>query len=97
MAEPIYTFKTGISYVYNNMAEVQHEVHEKIEAMEHSPEGLGNKTGAEWEQQLMRDEKIKVQRVDMDFARCDKNFRTINENPWKASITIITLTAPMEY
>ncbi|MBI2269011.1 MAG: SBBP repeat-containing protein [Bacteroidetes bacterium] len=76
----IYLRKTGISYVYSNMAEVMHEVFEKVEEMEHSGNGLGNKTAGEWEQELMQKEPVKIHRVDMDFAGCNTNITTVNEN-----------------
>ncbi|MBI2268827.1 MAG: SBBP repeat-containing protein [Bacteroidetes bacterium] len=76
----IYLRKTGISYVFSNMAEVMYEVHEKVEEIEHSKEGLGGKTEGEWEQELVQKESIKVYQVDMDFINCNANIKAIDED-----------------
>ncbi|MBI2268973.1 MAG: SBBP repeat-containing protein, partial [Bacteroidetes bacterium] len=78
-AADIYLRKTGISYVFSNMAEVMHEVHEKVEALINA----GTLTEADEhtkQDELMRDEKIKTHRVDMDFAGANTNCRLVNEN-----------------
>ncbi|MBI2268809.1 MAG: SBBP repeat-containing protein [Bacteroidetes bacterium] len=75
----IYLRKSGISYVYNNMGEVQYKVHEKVEALINA----GTLTEADEDtkqDELMRDEKIKVNRVDMDFAGANANCRFVNED-----------------
>lgn len=66
----IYLRKTGISYVYSNMAEIRNDIHEKIEEIEHSKEGFGVKTEEQWEQELIQDQNIKIHQVDMDFVGC---------------------------
>ncbi|MBI2270637.1 MAG: SBBP repeat-containing protein [Bacteroidetes bacterium] len=82
----IYLRKTGISYVYSNMAEIMHEVEERIEDMER----LGQITPAnkrEKEDELKQKQILKVHRVDMDFAGClpagqagNNNIQTVDED-----------------
>lgn len=75
----IYLRKTGISYVYSNSGEIMNQVNERAqelamagmaaEAVEH-----GGKQG------LANDMVLKMHRVDMDFANCNKNSTIINED-----------------
>ncbi|MBI2269527.1 MAG: hypothetical protein HYU69_04120 [Bacteroidetes bacterium] len=74
----IYLRKTGISYVYNDMGEVMHDVHEKVEELVKA----GIITEAEEhakQDELMKNESIKVHRVDMDFEGTNSKIRLLNE------------------
>lgn len=75
----IYLRKTGISYVHNNMGEVQHEIDEQVEELIKA----GIITEADEhkrKEELMQKESIKVHRVDMDFANCLPAGQAGNEN-----------------
>jgi hypothetical protein len=79
----VFLRKTGISYVFSNMGEVMHELHEQEEEKEKELKKTGNlKPHAIdiWKEEAMRKSKINFQRVDMDFANCNTNITTSNEN-----------------
>ncbi|MBI2268975.1 MAG: SBBP repeat-containing protein [Bacteroidetes bacterium] len=75
----IYLRKTGISYVYSNMGEVMHMVGEQVEEL--ITAGTITETDEQQKRdELLRDRKVKVHRVDMDFEGANTNSRLINES-----------------
>lgn len=68
----IYLRKTGISYVYSNLAELIHEVNEQAEKMEE--EGtISGVSEQETKDRLMQNKILKTHRVDMSFINCNSN------------------------
>ncbi len=77
----VYLRKTGISYVFSNMAEVQHRVHQQVQEIGYTTKGFGSKTEKELEEELMAKESIKVHQINMDFANANPNPNTTNSAP----------------
>ncbi|MBI2271758.1 MAG: SBBP repeat-containing protein [Bacteroidetes bacterium] len=75
----IYLRKTGISYVYTNMGLVIHEIEEQIEDLIKAGT-LTQTEGQKKKDELLQKEPIKMHRVDMDFANCNKNITTQYED-----------------
>lgn len=73
-----YLRKNGISYVFSNYAEVKHEVHEKVEAIEHSEKGLEGRTEGDLERELMKKEMVRTHQVDMNFLDCNTTINPVN-------------------
>ena len=63
----IYLRRMGISYVFNNMNEVMHEVDEQVEGLEKSGD-INSTNEQETRQHLMQNQILKIHRVDMDFV-----------------------------
>lgn len=63
----IYLRKTGVSYVLNNMHEVAARIEEKLEELERSGQ-VSESNEQEKKEELMRNEIVKLHRVDFDFA-----------------------------
>lgn len=75
----VYLRKTGISYVYSNCSEILRELNESAEEL--AKADRASKTNEpENSQGLVSDQVIKMHRVDMDFANCNKNSTAINED-----------------
>ncbi len=77
--QDIYLRKTGISYVLSNLPEVYQEVHEKVEEMEESAEGLGDKSETDWTRDLMRVASYSAQQINMDFLGANSNPTVLEE------------------
>ncbi|MBI2271682.1 MAG: hypothetical protein HYU69_15170, partial [Bacteroidetes bacterium] len=75
----IYLRKTGISYVYNNIGEVMQKVGEQVENLINAGT-IGEADRQKKKDELLQKESIKVHRVDMDFAGCNKNIHITNED-----------------
>jgi hypothetical protein len=69
----IYLRKDGLTFVLNNMGEVQHEAHEKTEEIEHSEEGLNGISEQEYDRAFLRESFLDVQQVSMTFLNASKN------------------------
>ncbi len=77
----VYLRKTGISYVFNNMAEVQHRVQQQVEEIVYSTKDISTKNEQELEEKLMAKENIKVHQVNVDFVNANSNPITTNTDP----------------
>ncbi|MBL7892649.1 MAG: SBBP repeat-containing protein [Bacteroidia bacterium] len=75
----IYLRKTGVSYTYTNMGEVMYDVHEKVEELVKA--GIITEAEEQAKQdELMKNESIKVHRVDMDFEGANPSTILLNED-----------------
>jgi len=74
----VYLRKTGISYVYSNINEVNKKVNLEVKNLE-MPGKLKGIGLYEKKEKLKDEESCKLHRVDMDFAGCNSNITTINE------------------
>lgn len=77
----VYLRKTGISYVFSNMTEVQHRIRKQVEEITFATKGISTKTDKEIEDELMAKENIKVHQVNMDFVNANPNPSTTNADP----------------
>ncbi|MBL7891219.1 MAG: SBBP repeat-containing protein, partial [Bacteroidia bacterium] len=75
----VYLRKTGISYVYSNMAEVIHAVDEQVKKLIQAG-AITEADEHKSKEDLMHDEKIKVHRVDMDFEGINQYATTVYED-----------------
>jgi PKD repeat protein len=79
--QDVYLRKTGITYVLSNLENVIDEIHEKVEEMEESVEGLGDKSASEWKIEIMRQSTYKAHQISMDFVGVNPEFTVLNDSP----------------
>jgi len=77
----IYLRKSGISYVYNNAGLIMEQVAETIDRLEKQGKlnAVDPESVRQMKEKLLRNEKMKVHRVDMDFVNANPNVVTSEE------------------